>query len=67
MVGIHKVVRPSRRSAPAATPLGAAAALLALTGCGAGGGGARYAAEGLPSANQGRPSSTSLRWAAGPP
>ncbi|MBN9169633.1 MAG: extracellular solute-binding protein [Microbacterium sp.] len=52
MVGIHNVVRPSRRSAIAATALGAAAVLLALTGCSAGGGGTSNGSYGFPEAKQ---------------
>ena len=51
MVGIHTVVRSRRRSAVTLAALGAATALLALTGCGAGGSSAN-GSYGFPEAKQ---------------
>jgi len=52
MVGIHTVVRSSRRSAVTVAALGAATALLALTGCSTGGSSTANGSYGFPEAKQ---------------
>ena len=52
MVGIHTVVRSRRRSALTVAALGAATALLALTGCSTGASSTANGSYGFPEAKQ---------------